>query len=226
MYSFDFKQVVESSSNLFKTLNLESWAKEVDKKFEIDSCEDDILELMRHHHLSHSVIMPSYRFQIEHSDELARGIKSGMGKIGFETFISDSYAAEGTEKFLTSDFNITQRYDKPYALLYTWDMHHDCTYGLSGHDIKNLFEKNGWTGMTSEEFMVTQSRAIVFAQPRQKMWTWLVDSSTDTMTSIGFLDSGSVKVYTCKKGSARDDRGALVTCIIPLREIKEYKREL
>ncbi len=225
MYSFDFKQVVESSSNLFKMLNLDSWATEVDKHFEIDSCEADVLELMKHHHLNYSIIMPSYRFQIEHAQELAECLKSGIEKIGYTSFISDSYKADATDKFLKSDFNITQRYDKPYALFYTWDMHHKCTYGLSGHQVKNLFQQNGWTGMTSEEFMVTQSRSVTFAEPHGKLWTWLVDSSNDGMTSVGFLDKSSLKVYTCKKGSTHDARGALVTCILPLREVKEYKRE-
>lgn len=225
MHSFDFNQVIHSSAGLFRLLDLHDWANEVEKSFEIENEEDDIFDLMRSHHLSHTIIMPSYKFQMEHSDDFARKMTSGIHKIGLDSFISDSVKMDPTNNFVKSDFNITARYDKPYALFYSWDMNQECTYGLSGHQIRTLFAKNRWTGMTSQEFLVAQSRCLVNSEQKDKIWTWLVDSSNDALTSVGFLDHGSIKVYTCKQGSTNGQRGALVTHIIPLREVKEYVRK-
>lgn len=225
MHSFDFNQVIHSSASLFRLLDLDDWADEVEKSFEIENEEDDILDVMRSHHLSHTIIMPSYKFQLDHNDAFVDKMKAGIHKIGFSSLITDSVQYEPTNRFVQSDFNITSRYDKPYALFYTWDMHHDCTYGLSGNQVRNLFSKNRWTGMTAQEFLVAQSRCLVNSEQKEKMWTWLVDSSNDALTSVGFLDHGSLKVYTCKQGSSNSNRGALVTHIIPLKEVKEYVRE-
>jgi len=224
MHSFDFKQIMHASVGLFRLLNLESWAIEIEKSFEIDHKEDNVLDMMQSHHLGHAMIMPSYKFQIEHSKELVEMMGKGIHKIGFESFVSDSVQYKPSNKFVESDFNITQRYDKPYALFYSWDMNQECTYGLSGHQVRNLFQKKQWTGMTSQEFLIAQSRCIINSEQRDKLWTWLVDSSNDILTSVGFLDQSSIKVYTCKQGSSNQERGALVTQIIPLREVKEYKR--
>jgi len=225
MHSFDFNQVIHSSAGLFRLLNLHNWADEVEKTFEIENEEDDIFDLMRSHHLSHTIIMPSYRFQLEHSNEFAQKMNVGIQRIGLDTYITDSFKKDATNHFVESDFNITARFDKPYALLYSWDMHHECTHGLSGHQIRALFSKNQWTGMTSQEFLVAQSRCLVNSEQKDKLWTWLVDSSNDALTSVGFLDNSAIKVYTCKQGSMNEERGALVTHIIPLREVKEYKRD-
>jgi len=224
MQSFDFRQIIQSSAGVFRLLDMENWACEVEKSFEIEHEESDILELMKEHHLSHAMIMPSYKFQIEHGHELIEQMKKGVLKIGYEPHISDTVRYDASDRLITSDFNITARYDKPYAVLYSWDMMHECTYGLSGHQIRHLFQVRNWTGMTSQEFLVAQSRSMVNSDQRDKLWTWLVDSSTDVLTSVGFLDQSSIKVYTCKQGSSNDRRGALVTHIIPLREVKEYKR--
>ena len=224
MHSFDFNQVIHSSAGLFRLLNLHEWATEVEKTFEIESEEDDIFDRMRSHHLSHTIIMPSYKFQIEHNNAFAQKMKAGIERIGLEPYITDSFKKDATNRFVDSDFNITVRYDKPYALLYSWDMHHECTYGLSGHQVRRLFSKNRWTGMTAQEFLVAQSRCLVNSEQKHKLWTWLVDSSNKGQSSVGFLDKGVIKVYTCKQGSMNKDRGALVTHIIPLREVKQYKR--
>lgn len=225
MHSFDFNQVIHSSAGLFRLLGLDDWADEVEKSFEIENEEDDIFDLMRTHHLSHTIIMPSYKFQMEHSHVFAEKIACGIEKLGLDPFITDTVQKEPNSRFVESDFNITARFDKPYALLYSWDMHQDCTYGRSGRQIRQLFAESGWTGMTSQEFLVTQSRSLVDSSPCSKMWTWLVDSSKDGRTSVGFIDEASIKVYTCKQGSCHENRGALVTHIIPLREVKQYVRD-
>ncbi|WP_430882716.1 hypothetical protein [Fusibacter sp. JL216-2] len=225
MHSFDFNQVIHSSAGLFRLLNLDDWADEVEKSFEIESEEDDIFDLMRTHHLSQTIIMPSYKFQIENSQSFSEKMSFGIEKMGMSAYITDSVQKDPNNRFVESDFNITARFDKPYALLYSWDMHQDCTYGMSGRQIRQLFAESGWTGMTAQEFLVTQSRSLVDSSACDKMWTWLVDSSNDSLTSVGFIDGGSVKVYTCKQGSRHEKRGALVTHIIPLREVKQYVRE-
>ena len=225
MHSFDFNQVIHSSAGLFRLLNLEDWANEVEKSFEIENEEDDIFDLMRTHHLSHTIIMPSYKFQLENSQAFTQRMTFGMEKLGLAPFITNAIEKEPNGQFVESDFNITARFEKPYALLYSWDMHQDCTYGRSGRQIRQLFAESGWTGMTAQEFLITQSRSLVDSVPCEKMWTWLVDSSNDGLTSVGFIDKDSIKVYTCKQGSRHEMRGALVTHIIPLREVKRYVRE-
>ncbi len=224
MHSFDFKQIMHASAGLYRLLNLESWAVEVEKSFEIDHEDDDVLDIMQLHHLGNVILMPSYKFQLEHTGELIDKMEEGIHRIGFGTFITDSVQYDPSRKIIESDFNVTSRYDKPYALFYSWDMAEQSTYGLSGTQVKQLFQKNQWTGMTSQEFLVAQSRCIINSDQREKLWTWLVDSSNDVLTSIGFLDQSSIKVYTCKQGSSNIERGALITHIIPLREVKEYKR--
>lgn len=223
MGSFDFRQFIHSSLEHYNSLDMHGWANEIDKNLEIELNSVEINRLIQFHDLQTGMVLPSYRFQAENGNELIASAQAKMAQLGHSFSMTDSLGSPNTNALMESDFNITERYDKPYLLLYSWKFSHPCTYGRSGEDIRRLFAQKRWTGMTSHEFIAAKLRedASVSTQP---LWTWLVDSSRRGLHSVGYVDGDAVKVYACKRGSQNEKRGALVTSVIPLREVKEYRK--
>ncbi len=221
MQFINFGQIHAKSMMFFRQLGLDHWAEEIDRTFEIQEEDAWIADRMQTLSLNQAIVLPSLQFQYENMDRVIQQFKD-KGLNHEDVLIADRVS----DFYCHSESGFRQRSESSaYLLFYNLEAPHKETFGLSAPQVKKFFEIKNWTGLTTTEFMLTLARdGDQLREKRDKLWTWLVDSDSERNRAIAYYTHDAVRIYHCKYGSSHKDRGALVTQVVPLREVKQFER--
>lgn len=218
MQFFNLEAIQRNSKSFYERMGLGEWAQRIDRIYEVQEDDEWIRQQMESLALQSGLLLPPLSFQEERLEQMSKKLT-----------VRDSWMRPlNIKKNTDNDVNSCKpniRNEDAYVLLYNIQAPHKETFGLSAPQVKKLFEIKEWTGMTAQEFALGASlHEDVLRHTDKRIWAWLVDSGTERSRAIAHCNPQRMQVYECKYGSIHPDRGAFVTKVIPLREVREFSR--